>query len=67
MGLLLHYWRLLTEPSGKDRLRGFGPKRWRVRYKPCELDPKGGLSEAMAYDVACDYAAIFNGTVERAK
>ena len=56
---LLHWWRLLVEPSGKGRLRGFGPTRWQVRYTD------GGLSQGMAYDVACGYAAIFGGEVIR--
>lgn len=56
---LLHWWRMLTEPSGMGRVRGMGPKRWRVRYKD------GALSRGMAYDEAHNYAEIFGGTVER--
>ena len=59
MRTLLHWWRLLTEPSGRGRLRGFGPKRWRVRYSD------GNVSTGMGYDVACDYASMFGGSVER--
>lgn len=58
---LLHCWRLLVEPSGHNCLFGVSmPRRWRVKYRD-------GYSQPMAYDVACDYAAMFNGTVERAE
>lgn len=55
---LLHFWRLLTEPSGRGRLRGM-VGGWQVVY------PDGAKTEALAYDVACDYAAIFGGEVRR--
>lgn len=58
---LLHCWRLIVEPSGRNCLFGVSmPRRWRVKYRD-------GYSQPMAYDVACDYAEIFNGTVERAE
>lgn len=63
--ILIHRWRLLVEPSGKGRLQGFGPERWRVRYAPCTENPEGGVSHALAYDVACDYAEMWGGTVVR--
>lgn len=56
---LIHLWRLLVEPSGKDRIFCFQPKRWQVVY-PC-----GNKSIPMAYDVACDYRDLFGGTVIR--
>lgn len=57
---VLHKWRLLTEPSGRGCLFGWSmPQRWRVRY----ID---GMSQPMAYDVACDYAEMFGGSIERA-
>lgn len=55
---LLHWWRLLTQPSGKGRLVG-AVGGWQVVY------PDGSLSRPLAYDVACDYAAIFGGEVRR--
>lgn len=60
MKRLIHWWRLLTQPSGKGRLRGF-VRGWQVLY------PDGKLSQQMAYDVACEYATIFGGEVRRAK
>lgn len=66
--LLLHWWRLLVEPSGAGRLLAFQPHRWRVRYHP---DPAigfpGGYSIPMAYDVASNYASHFGGVVERVR
>lgn len=59
MKTLLHWWRLLVEPKGAGRLRGFGPKRWQVIY----LD--GNVSASMGYDEACSYCGIFGGTVVR--
>lgn len=59
MNTLLHWWRLLVEPSGKGRLRGFGPRRWKVDYTD------GGKSVPMGYDEACDYAKMFGGNVVR--
>ena len=56
--MLLHWWRLAIEPSGYERLLTSGG-RWRVRYAY-------GASQPMHYDMACDYAKMFNGTVERA-
>lgn len=55
---LLHWWRLLTEPRGGNIVTT-QPRRWQVRY-PC-----GGVSIGMSYRTACNYAAIFGGTVER--
>jgi hypothetical protein len=56
---LLHWWRLLIEPSGEGKLFGVGmPSRWRVRYKD-------GVSRPMAYNTACNYARMFDGKVER--
>ena len=59
MNWFIHFFRLLWEPSGHGRLFAFQPRRWRVKYKD------GKYSMGMAYDVACDYAIIFGGTVER--
>ncbi len=57
--VLLHWWRLLTEPSGSGRLfGGWQPQRWRVIYGE-------GKSIPMAYDTACSYAEMFDGKVER--
>lgn len=57
--LLLHWWRLLTEPKGGNIVTT-QPRRWQVYYND------GGVSIAMSYRTACDYAAIFGGTVKRA-
>lgn len=54
MNKLLHWWRLLVEPSGMGRLRGFGPKRWRVVVSGI------GPTTPMAYDEACNYRDIAN-------
>ena len=62
---LMHWWRLLTEPSGKGRLQIFGSRRWRVRYTPRLEFPDGAFSAPLAYDVACDYAELWGGVVER--
>lgn len=55
----LHWWRMLTEPSGAGRLHGFGPCGWTVQYDD------GTIRQPCAYDVACDYADMFGGTVIR--
>lgn len=70
MRILLHWWRMLTEPSGSGRLFGGGaPKRWYVEYAS-GLSPygdliDGGRSIPMAYDTACSYARMFDGVVKR--
>lgn len=58
-----HWWRILTEPSGMNRIRGFGAKRWYVVYRD------GNHSVAMSYDEACNYAGLDDngGTVYRQK
>ena len=53
-----HWWYKLTEPTGHGRLFAMGPKRFVVQYRE-------GRSIPMAYDVACDYAEMFDGTVHR--
>ena len=55
---MLHHWHMLTQQSGLNRLFGF-VRGWQVAY------PDGAHSESMAYDVACEYAAMFGGTVRR--
>lgn len=68
MNKLLHWWRLLVEPSGHGRLMAMQPKRWQVVYpEAIEFGMKmpGGVSIPMAYDVACDYAGLFGGTVRK--
>lgn len=55
---ILHLWRLLVQPSGKDH-NFIVSGRWRVRYN------KKYVSIPMCYDVACDYAKMFNGKVEK--
>jgi hypothetical protein len=57
---LLHWWRLLTEPSGKHTTFIIAG-RWQAAY------PDGKKSMPMAYDVACDYAEIYGGKVIRYK
>lgn len=59
MKKLLHWWRLLTEPSGKGRLTVCQPKRWVVHYKD------GNFTVPMAYDIACDYTEMWDGEVKR--
>jgi hypothetical protein len=58
---LLHWWRLLTEPSGRGRVQSMGPRRWFVRY------PDGKMTVPLAYDIACDYAEMWGGEVKRYK
>lgn len=62
---LVHHLRLTFLPSGRGRLWGFGPGGWQVVYPSSEFDPKGGVSCEMSYDVACDYAEMFGGTVRK--
>ena len=54
----MHMWYKLTEPSGHGRLFAMGPKRFFVQYYD-------GQSIAMAYDVACDYAEMHDGIVQK--
>ena len=61
MKKLLHWWRLLTEPSGTGRLQHMQPRRWYVQYRD------GSVTVLMAYDTACDYAELFGGEVKRYK
>lgn len=49
----------MTQPSGRNRLRGM-VGGWQVVYAD-------GVSQSMAYDVACDYAKMFGGKVRRYK
>lgn len=68
MKKLLHWWRMLVEPSGAGRLTVFQPKRWYVEYPPDEkMSFPGGKSVPMAYDSACNLAAIHGGKVKRYK
>jgi hypothetical protein len=60
MRWLLHIYRLMTQPSGKNRLLGFGDRNWQVIYED-------GKSIPMFYDVACDYAEMYNGKVVKYK
>lgn len=63
---ITHYWRLLTEPSGHGRLQNSIKGRWQVRYPPDSNLPNGAVSHPLPYDVACDYASMWNGVVEKA-
>lgn len=57
---LLHWWRLLIEPGGKNLATFLNmPQRWRVIY------PSGEKSFPMAYDVACVYRDLFGGRIVR--
>lgn len=57
MKSLIHVLRLIFEPSGRNVMLMLQPQRWQVTY------PDGKKSQGFAYDVACDYASIFGGTV----
>lgn len=61
MKKLLHWWRLLTEPSGLGRLQAVVDNRWYVQYRD------GGKTVGMCYDVACNYAELFGGEVLKYK
>jgi hypothetical protein len=61
MNKLLHYWRLLTEPSGRGRLQTVTARRWYVQYRD------GNKTVPLCYNVACDYAEMWGGEVKRFK
>ena len=50
---------VIVVPSSPERTSTM-PKRWRVIYKD-------GPSIPMSYRMACDYARMFNGRIERVK
>lgn len=59
MKKLIHWFRLMFEPSGRDIPFYRQPKRFKLVY------PDGQVSMPMAYDVACGYKEIYGGEVKK--